>query len=78
MAMVIVLSAADAAHVRGASEVAPAIAALSPFPLIDGRFYLGLEVLSDSLHSDNHDYLATLPQVDLASVANLLPVDSKA
>jgi hypothetical protein len=78
MAMVIVLLAADAAHVRGASEVAPAIAALSPFPLTDGRYYLDLEVLSDPLHADNHDYLATLPRVDFASIASLLPVDTKA
>lgn len=78
MATVILLSAADAAHVRGGSGVAPAIAALSPFPLTDGRFHIGLEVLSDRLHADDHDYLAALPQVDFASIASLLPVDPKA
>lgn len=78
MATVIPLSAADAAHVRGASGVAPEIAALSPFPLTDGRFYLGVEVLSDPMHADEHDYLAALPQVDFATIASLLPPDPKA
>lgn len=78
MATVILLAAADAAHVRGASGVAPDIAALSPFALTDGRFYLGVEVLSDPLHADDRDYLAALPQIDIAGIASLLPQDAKA
>jgi hypothetical protein len=78
MSTVILLSAADAQHVRGPSAIDPSIAALSPFPLTDGRFYLGVEVQSDPLHADDHDYLAALPQADYASLASLLPPDPKA
>jgi hypothetical protein len=78
MSTVILLSAADSAHVSGPSAIDPSIAALTPLPLTDGRFYLGVSVLDDPLHAEFHDYLAALPQADYASLAGLLPPDPKA
>jgi hypothetical protein len=78
MSMVILLSATDSVHVSGPSAIDPSIAALTPFPLTDGRFYLGVEVLDDPSHAEFHDYLAALSQADYASLASLLPPDAKA
>jgi hypothetical protein len=72
MASVILLSADDAAHVRGMSDETP-LASLQPLPLTDGRFYLGVEVLADPAHAEFHDYLSALPQVDYSEIASLVP-----
>jgi hypothetical protein len=47
----IILSAADAAKVRGVSPT-NSQAALDPMPLRDGTFYLPDEVLNDPAHTD--------------------------
>jgi hypothetical protein len=46
----ILLVAADAAHVAGPSIERPDMAGLTPLPLKDGRFYLPVAVLSDPDH----------------------------
>lgn len=74
MSSFIVLTAAQAAHVRGPSDEAPLFAALDPVALGDGRFILGAEVLADPLHAEDRMFLSGLPQVDFATVQSLLPV----
>lgn len=74
MTAVILLTAAEAAQVAGPSEEAPTRAALQPVALTDGRFILGVEVLADPLHAEDHALLSSLPQVDYSTVEGLLPV----
>lgn len=74
MSAVILLTAAQAAQVRGPSDEAPTRAALQPVALTDGRFILGVEVLADPLHAEDHALLSTVPQVDYSTVQSLLPV----
>jgi hypothetical protein len=78
MSLVILLTPAQAAQVRGPSDEAPGLAALQPIALTDGRFILGAEVLNDPLHAEDHAFLASLPQVDAATVAALLPAGGPA
>lgn len=73
MSAVIVLTAAQAAQVSGPSDEAPSLAALQPVKLTDGRYILGVEVLADPLHAEDRTFLLTLPQVDLSTVASLVP-----
>lgn len=72
MTTVILLSANDAAAVRGPSAETPA-AALDPRPLTDGRYILPAAVLSDTLHVEDWPRLGALPQADLSTIAHLLP-----
>lgn len=74
MATIILLTAAQATQVRGPSSEAPNFAALMPVTLTDGRFILGVEVLTDPLHAEHAAFLSTLPQADFSTVANLLSV----
>jgi hypothetical protein len=76
MSTVILLTAADADKVRGVSAETP-LAALDPARLTDGRFFLGVEVLSDPAHAEDRDFLSTLPRVDYASIASLIPQVSR-
>jgi len=73
MARVILLSGAHADNVRGPSAESPSMATLQPVALTDGRYILGVEVLSDPAHADVRDYLAALPTADAAEIAGLLP-----
>lgn len=73
MPTVILLTAALADAVRGPSREAPARAALDPIALTDGRYILGIEVLTDPLHSEDRTLLASLPTADFSEVAALLP-----
>ena len=73
MATVILLTSEQANTVRGPSAEFPSMAALQPIALTDGRFILGVEVLTDPAHAEDHDYLAALPQVDFATLADLIP-----
>lgn len=73
MARVILLSGAQADAVRGPSAESPSMATLEPVALTDGRYILGVEVLSDPAHAEDHDYLAALPTADAADIAGLLP-----
>jgi hypothetical protein len=77
MATVIILTAAQATQVRGPSDEAPNLAALQPIPLTDGRYILGVEVLTDPLHTEDKTFLSGLPQADYASLSALLPVSIK-
>lgn len=73
MVTVILLTADQAATVRGPSGEAPNLSALQPVALTDGRFILGVEVLDDLSHADHWALLAELPTADFADVAALLP-----
>jgi hypothetical protein len=75
MAMVILLSAAEAEEVRGPSALHLA-AALNPLPLTDGRFYLAAGVVDDPLHGAHQALLASLPQADYSTLAGLLPPEA--
>jgi hypothetical protein len=72
MANVIVLTSDQAAQVSGTSKETP-LAALQPVSLTDGRFILGVEVLTDPAHAEDAAFLSTLPQVDFSTVASLMP-----
>lgn len=72
MVAVIILTADQASQVAGVSQETPQ-AALQPVALTDGRFILGVEVLSDPTHAEAVAFLSTLPQVDFATVASLMP-----
>lgn len=61
MSSVIILTAAEAEAVRGNSTP---IAAIEPVALTDGRFILGIEVLTDPAHAKHHAFLALLPCLD--------------
>lgn len=71
--MFIILSANEAGSVSGPSTETPALAALQPIALTDGRFILGDEVLSDPAHAEHLAFLSTLPKADLATITPLLP-----
>lgn len=58
---------------RGHSLERPEMATLSPVALTDGRYYLGIQVLSDPAHAEDWVLLSALPQVDYADIASLLP-----
>jgi hypothetical protein len=73
--MVIILSANEAGAVSGPSSATPSLAAIRPVPLIDGRFILGTNVLTDPAHAAHHDFMSTLPQADLATITVLLPAE---
>lgn len=62
MTIHIILSAADAAAIKGAS------AALDPVELIDGSFVLPVEVLDDPAHASVRADLAAKPQRDVLRV----------
>jgi hypothetical protein len=72
MLNVIILTAQQADQVRGPSAEAPNMAALAPVGLTDGRFILGVEVLSDPAHAQHWAFLATLAQADVSAVASLM------
>ncbi len=72
--MAIVLTAAQATQVQGASAAKPTMSALVAAPLTDGRFILGVDVLADPTHAEHWPLLSTLPQVTYASIAALVPV----
>ena len=76
MNTVIVLTAAQADVVRGVSNETP-LAALVPALLTDGRFFLGVAVLSDRVHERHWPLLSTCPQVDYATLAALIPQVSR-
>jgi hypothetical protein len=63
--------------VRAANTVMPAIRKIgieaSPLALTDGRFYLGIESLTDVNHVEDWALLAGSPQVDFSTVADFLP-----
>jgi hypothetical protein len=63
MTMFILLTAAQADHVRGPSALTPA-AALVPVERRDGPFVLGIDVLADPAHATHREYLSALPQLD--------------
>jgi hypothetical protein len=73
MTMLILLSEAQADHVRGPSAVRPAMARLEPLPLTDGRFYLSVQVLADPDHAAHAAYLGVLPQDSYESIESLVP-----
>ena len=73
MATVILLTSEQANTVRGPSAEFPSMAALQPIALTDGRFILGVEVLTDPMHSEYRTLLASLPTADFSEVAALLP-----
>ncbi len=73
MPTVILLTAGQADTVRGPSAEQPSLAALQPIALTDGRFILGVEVLTDPAHAEDHAVLAALPTADAADIAALLP-----
>lgn len=73
MSAVIVLTAEQAEEVSGVSDVAP-LAALVPDPLTDGRFILGVSVLSDPAHERHWALLSTCPQVNIETLDGLIPV----
>jgi len=73
MSKVILLTAAQAAAVRGPSETEPKFAALQPAPLTDGRYILGVEVLDDPALAEDRAFLSGLAQADVADIADLLP-----
>ena len=73
MTTVILLTAAQADAVRGPSSETPNLASLEPVALTDGRFILGIEVLNDPSHAENHAALAALPTAAAADIASLLP-----
>lgn len=73
MATVILLTGAQATQVSGPSNEQPKIARLNPIALTDGRYILGVEVLTDPLHAEDAVFLATLPQTDFSNVSNLIP-----
>lgn len=74
MASVILMTAAQATQVRGPSDEWPKFSALMPIALTDGRFFFGVEVLTDPAHAEDAAFLATLPQVDFATIQALLPL----
>ena len=81
MTTVILLTPAQADHVRGAS-IASAAFALMPVELTGGtvehpdiRSFLPAAVLDDPAHAALRDYLAALPQVAYATIADLVPQD---
>jgi hypothetical protein len=74
----ILLSANEAGSVSGPSTETPNLAALRPVELTDGRFILGDEVLTDPAHAEHLAFLSTLPTVELAGIASLLPTDTPA
>lgn len=67
MAMFIVLTAEQAAAVRGVSPVAK-WAAIEPIVLEDGSFILNDEVLTDPAHSSKTRALTTLTKYDRATI----------
>jgi hypothetical protein len=73
MPTVIVLTAEQADVVRGPSTARPDFARLQPIALTDGRFYVGVEVLAGPDFAEHHAFLAALPQVDFATLADLIP-----
>ena len=75
MSLVIVLTADQATAVRGVSAET-SLAALEPRPLTDGRFFLGVEVLTDPAHAEHWPLLSTLPQADYDTIASLVPSSS--
>jgi len=75
MSLVILLSSAQAAAVRGVSAET-SLAALEPRPLTDGRFFLGVEVLADPSHAEHWPLLSSLPQADYDTIASLVPQGS--
>lgn len=58
--MVIILTAQQAARVRGRSPTSP-YAAIDPVPLRDGTFMVSESVLNDPAHADVAAFLKTLP-----------------
>ena len=77
MPTVILLTAAQADAVRGPSNEAPTQAALLPVALTDGRYILGVEVLTDPLHAEDRAFLAALPTTDATAIAGLLPAPAR-
>ncbi|NQW52159.1 MAG: hypothetical protein HQ465_13065 [Rhodospirillales bacterium] len=73
MATVILLTAAQADAIRGPSGEAPALAALKPVQLTDGRYILGVEVLSDTLHTEYWPLLEGLPRASVEDIYDLIP-----
>lgn len=69
---VIVLTAEQAAAVRGPSAEAPTRAALAPIALTDGRFILGVEVLDDPNHAEHRALLQGLARTDYSSIDALI------
>ena len=59
----ILLTAAQAIHVRGPSAVTPS-AALVPIERRGGVFVLGADVLVDPAHAAHREYLSMLTQFD--------------
>lgn len=71
--MMIVLTAAQAVQVSGATEDG---SELRPVMLADGMtFVLPPEVLTDPAHASRHDFLSTLPQRDIAPEEWLQPTE---
>lgn len=64
MGTFILLTAAQADHVRGPSTVMPS-AALVPIERRGGLFVLGADVLADPAHAAHREYLSMLPQLDV-------------
>lgn len=61
--MFIILSASQAANVRGPSASVPS-AALEPIACEGGVFILGVDVIDDPAHATHRDYLAALPKMN--------------
>lgn len=74
MVLFILMNSAQADHVRGPSATKP-WAALNPIERQGGVFILGVGVLTDDGHEAHWDYLAVLPQMDIADPDFPLPIE---
>lgn len=78
MAMLVLLTAGQADHVRGLSAATPS-AALAPVERQGGLFVLGIDVLADPAHVAHREYLSMLPRFegnDPSLPAAILPDDA--
>ena len=74
MTTFIVLTDAQASHVRGPSVNDPA-AALNPAERAGGVFILSASVIDDPAHETHTDYLGALPTMDTADPAFPASID---
>lgn len=75
MARFIVLTAEQAAAVRGVSPVAP-WAAIEPIALDDGNYILNEEVLTDPAHNSKTRTLTALTKYDRIAIESRLSTDA--
>lgn len=65
MTSFIILTAEQAAEVRGLSETIAAFG-LNPVERVGDVFILNVAVLNDPVHAAHRDYLAALPTIDIS------------